>query len=163
MTANDRTPLKTDPKYGYFPRWPEDGDDWIHPEDVDAARGDDPQWPGVSPRRHGGRLCGVALRQGAAARTARVVAGSGPEGLEIGDWVEVVSRGMVNERRTGTIREMLWDEDAQANALSDLGERPADRAALRARGFAARGTSHVAGGLGTYPDYLSPAVSALTA
>jgi hypothetical protein len=37
-----------------------------------------------------------------------------PEGLEIGDWVEVVSRGMLNEPRTGTIREVLWDEDAQA-------------------------------------------------
>ena len=31
-------PLKTDPKYGYFPWWPEDGDGWVHPEDVAAAR-----------------------------------------------------------------------------------------------------------------------------
>ncbi len=37
-----------------------------------------------------------------------------PEGLEIGDWVEVVSRGLLNEPRTGTIREVVWDEDAQA-------------------------------------------------
>ena len=37
-----------------------------------------------------------------------------PEGIEIGDWVEVLARGMLNEPRTGTIREMLWDDDARA-------------------------------------------------
>ncbi len=35
MTA---PPLKTDPKYGYFPWWPEDGDAWVHPDDVATAR-----------------------------------------------------------------------------------------------------------------------------
>jgi hypothetical protein len=37
-----------------------------------------------------------------------------PEGFEMGDWVEVLSRGMRNEPRTGIIREMLWDERADA-------------------------------------------------
>lgn len=37
-----------------------------------------------------------------------------PEGFEIGDWVEVLSRGMRNEPRTGVIREMLWDDRARA-------------------------------------------------
>ena len=37
-----------------------------------------------------------------------------PEGFEIGDWVEVLSRGMLNEPRTGVVREMLWDERARA-------------------------------------------------
>src|SRR6185295_17341358 len=32
------------------------------------------------------------------------------EGFDIGDWVEVLSRGMRNEPRTGIIREMLWDD-----------------------------------------------------
>ena len=31
-------PLKTDPKYGYFPWWPQDGNDWLHPDDVAIAR-----------------------------------------------------------------------------------------------------------------------------
>ena len=33
-----------------------------------------------------------------------------PEEFDLGDWVEVLSRGMRNEPRTGVIREMLWDE-----------------------------------------------------
>ena len=36
-----------------------------------------------------------------------------PEGFEIGDWVEVRSRGMANEPRTGIIREMLGDDGAR--------------------------------------------------
>ena len=32
-----------------------------------------------------------------------------PEGFEIGDWVEVLSRGMKNTPRTGVIREMHWE------------------------------------------------------
>jgi hypothetical protein len=32
------------------------------------------------------------------------------EGFNIGDWVEVLARGQRNTPRTGTIREMLWDE-----------------------------------------------------
>ena len=35
MTA---PPLKMDPQFGYFPWWPEDGDGWVHPEDVAIAR-----------------------------------------------------------------------------------------------------------------------------
>jgi hypothetical protein len=30
------------------------------------------------------------------------------EGFDIGDWVEVLSRGQRNTPRTGVIREMLW-------------------------------------------------------
>ena len=51
-----------------------------------------------------------------------------PEGFEIGDWVEVLSRGMRNEPRTGVIREMLWDERGASDPLPDFRKRPADRA-----------------------------------
>ena len=111
MTA---PPLKTDPKYGYFPRWPQDGDAWVHPEDVDVVRSMIPS----------GR---VFRRDGTAGRYAVLHYGDvqlrvlpalwqevQPEGLEIGDWVEVVSRGMLNEPRTGAIREVLWDDDSRA-------------------------------------------------
>jgi hypothetical protein len=37
-----------------------------------------------------------------------------PEGLHIGDWVEVLTRGMLNEPRLGIICEMLWDDRARA-------------------------------------------------
>ena len=111
MTA---PPLKTDPKYGYFPHWPQDGDDWVHPEDVAVTRSLIPS--GRIFRRDGmsGRYAvlhyGEARLRVLPALWQEVM----PEGLEIGDWVEVMSRGMLNEPRTGTIREVLWDEDARA-------------------------------------------------
>jgi hypothetical protein len=107
-------PLKTDPKYGYFPRWPEDGNDWVHPEDVDVARSMIPS--GRVFRRDGMSGRYAVLHYGD--ERLRVLPALWqevlPEGLEIGDWVEVLSRGMLNDARTGTIREVLWDEDSRA-------------------------------------------------
>ena len=53
-----------------------------------------------------------------------------PEGFDIGDWVEVLSRGMRNEPRTGVIREMLWDESARAIHYLICRERRADPRAI---------------------------------
>jgi hypothetical protein len=46
------------------------------------------------------------------------------EGFDLGDWVEVLSRGMRNEPRVGVIREMLWDERAGAMRyqIADAGQ-----------------------------------------
>jgi hypothetical protein len=107
MTA---PPLKTDPKYGYFPWWPEDGDDWVHPEDVATARG---MIPSQRVFRRDGELGDFVLMHygDVTLRVRRTLwLQVEPEGLEIGDWVEVLARGMRNEARTGTIREVLWDE-----------------------------------------------------
>ncbi len=103
-------PLKTDPKFGYFPWWPEDGDDWVHPDDVAAARHMIPS--GRVFRRDGAEGDYVVLHYGATRLRVRRTLWQEvePEGLEIGDWVEVLTRGMRNEPRTGTIREMLWDD-----------------------------------------------------
>jgi hypothetical protein len=107
-------PLKTDPKYGYFPRWPQDGDDWIHPDDVATARSMIPS--GRVFRRDGMAGEYAVLQYGDVILRARPALWQEvePEGLKIGDWVEVLSRGMLNEPRTGTIREMLWDDDVRA-------------------------------------------------
>jgi hypothetical protein len=107
-------PLKTDPKYGYFPRWPQDGDDWIHPDDVPIARAMIPS--GRVFCRDGADGEYALLRYGDVTLRVRAALWQEiePEGLAIGDWVEVLSRGMLNEPRTGTIREMLWDENARA-------------------------------------------------
>jgi hypothetical protein len=37
-----------------------------------------------------------------------------PEGFEMGDWVEVLSRGKKNTPRTGVIREIHWEPRAHA-------------------------------------------------
>ncbi len=104
-------PLKTDPKYGCFLRWPQDGNDWLHPDDVALARDLLPsdrifRRDGLDGEFHRFHYGDITFR----ARPAlwQEVA---HEGFDIGDWVEVLSRGMRNEPRAGIIREMRWDED----------------------------------------------------
>lgn len=101
--------LKADPKYGFYPWWPEDGDDWIHPQDVARARSTIPS-PRVF-RRDGQRGEFVILRYGGLRlRVKRTMWQEVPwEGYDIGDWVEVLSRGQKNTPRTGVIREMEWE------------------------------------------------------
>jgi hypothetical protein len=104
--------LKTDPKYGFYPWWPEDGDDWLHPEDVDLARSLIPS-PRVF-RRDGQQDPFVVLHYGdLRLRVKRTLWQEvPPEGFEVGDWVEVLSRGQKNTPRTGVIREMHWEPRA---------------------------------------------------
>jgi hypothetical protein len=105
-------PLKTDPKYGYFPWWPEDGDAWLHPDDVAQARAMIPS--GRIFCRDGTDGEYGRLRYGDVTLRAKPTLWQevAPEGFEIGDWVEVRSRGLANEPRTGTIAEIAWDGHA---------------------------------------------------
>lgn len=105
--------MKTDPKYGYYPWWPENGDDWVHPEDADLARTLIPS-PRVF-RRDGEQGLFVVLHYGdLTLRVKRTLWQEvEPEGFEIGDWVEVLSRGMRNTPRTAIIQEMHWDPKAR--------------------------------------------------
>lgn len=105
-------PLKVDPKYGCFPWWPEDGDNWVHPEDVATARQMIPSDRVF--RRDGTSGEYLLMHYGdVTLRVRRTLWLEVPgEEFEIGDWVEVLARGMHNEPHTGTISEMLWDRDA---------------------------------------------------
>ena len=107
-------PLKTDPKYGCFPWWPEDGDAWVHPEDVAIARSMIPSDRVFRRESTSGTF--LVLHYGEMQFRARPTLWLEvePEGFEIGDWVEVLPRGMQNAPRTGTIREVLWDEGAKS-------------------------------------------------
>ncbi len=107
-------PLKTDPKYGCFPWWPQDGNDWLHPDDVALARTIIPSQRVF--RRDGGGGGYLLLRYGDIRLRVRPTLWLeiDHEGFEVGDWVEVLSRGMRNEPRTGVIREMRWDEHERA-------------------------------------------------
>jgi hypothetical protein len=113
--------MKTDPKYGYFPWWPQDDDRWIHPQDVSVARQLIPsrrvfRRDGREPR--GPRQPGEWLVLHYGDVRIRVLPTLWrevrPEGFEMGDWVEVLSRGLTNTPRTGVIREILWDPRARA-------------------------------------------------
>lgn len=103
-------PLKIDPKYGCFPWWPENGNEWVHPEDVDLARSMIPS--GRVFRRDGTAGDFLLLHYGDVTLRVRRTLWQEvePEGFELGDWVEVLSRGMRNEPRTGTIRDVIWDD-----------------------------------------------------
>ena len=109
-------PLKTDPKYGYFARWPQDGNDWLHPDDVALARTLIPS--GRIFRRDGIDGAYQLLHYGDIRLRARPALWQevSHEGFNIGDWVEVRSLGMRNEPRTGVIREVLWNERTRAIA-----------------------------------------------
>jgi len=103
-----------DPRYGYYPWWPENGNDWVHPEDVELAR---QRIPSMRIYRRDGEIGDfMVLHYGderlRVLRTLWQEVTS--EGFEIGDWVEVLSRGFRNTPRTGTIREMLWDVPSRA-------------------------------------------------
>jgi len=102
--------MKTDPKYGYYPWWPEDGNEWLHPEDVELARRLIPSMRIF--RREGEQGPFVVLHYGnIKLRVKRTLWQEvRAEGIEIGDWVEVLSRGYRNTPRTGVIREILWDD-----------------------------------------------------
>ena len=102
--------MKTDPRYGYYARWPEDGDAWVHPEDVSLARTlipSDRIWrrddlDGPFMQLTYGDIC---LR---VQPTLWVEVDS--EGLEIGDWVEVKSRVGKNAYQIAKLCDMLWGE-----------------------------------------------------
>jgi len=96
-------------RYGYFPWWPEDGDDWVHPEDVGVARRLIPS-PRVFRRIESANDWSV-LEYGPWRVRVRPTLWEeiAWEGYCLGDWVEVLSQGGQQTFRTGTIREMLWD------------------------------------------------------
>lgn len=106
--------VNIEPRYGYYPWWPEDGNEWLHPEDVDLARSMIPSQRVF--RREGEQGPFVLLTYGEVRlRVKRTLWQEvDGEGFELGDWVEVLSRCRQNEPRTGTIREMVWDERARA-------------------------------------------------
>ena len=115
---SDLPPLKTDPKFGYFPWWPEPLepsaiDAWLHPDDVAQARTMIPS--GRIFCRDGTDGEYGLLRYGDVSLRAKPTLWQEvqPEGFEIGDWVEVRTRGLANEPRTGTIAEIAWDHHAE--------------------------------------------------
>lgn len=106
--------MKIESRYGYYPWWPEDGNDWVHPDDIEVARKMIPSRRVF--RREPGEEPFVALHYGdIKLRVMRTLWQEiTNEGYELGDWVEVLSRCGNNEPRTATIREIVWDDRARA-------------------------------------------------
>ena len=105
----ESTPLKPPPLYGVFLRWPEDGEDWIHPFDVGIARHLLPgnrvfrrdEFDGVYFQFHYGEL-----KFRARPRIWLVVE---HEGFDIGDQVEVKSIKGRNWPQIASIGQVVWE------------------------------------------------------
>ena len=106
--------MKEEPRYGYYPWWPEDGNDWLHPKDVELARQILPSTRVF--RREGQQGPFVELHYGELRLRVRHTLWQevSSEGFEIGDWIEVLSRGQRNTLRTAKIREIRWDVRSRA-------------------------------------------------
>lgn len=103
-------PIKREPRHGYYPWWPEDGDGWVHPEDVAVARRMIPG-PRIW-RREGEQGDYVVIHYGPTSlRVKRTLWREVSfEGFDLGDFVEVRPRGLANEPHHGHVREMRWEE-----------------------------------------------------
>lgn len=127
--------LKTDPKYGHFPWWPEDGNDWVHPDDVAMARSFIPGpriWcrDGEQPLNAEVDQKFVILHYGTDQLRVRprLWQEIPPPEFALGDWIEVRSRLMTNDPHTGRIREVLWDEvEGAVRYQISVGGKPLER------------------------------------
>lgn len=107
---------RTEPDYGFFPWWPEDGDAWLYAEDVAIARSMIPSQQVWRRDVHPIVIEGVeyqVLRYGdIQIRVRQTLWRAAPhEGINLGDLVEVLPFGIKNEPQTGRIREVLIDEE----------------------------------------------------
>ncbi|MGI9430447.1 MAG: DUF6960 family protein [Bythopirellula sp.] len=105
--------MQLEPRYGYYPWWPEDGNEWLHPEDIEQARQMIPSLRIF--RRDGQRGPFVVLHYGQVKLRVKRTLWQEVDAVafEIDNWVEVLSRCQQNQPRTGTIREIVWDQRAR--------------------------------------------------
>lgn len=100
--------MRSELPYCVFPRWPQDDDAWIHPDDVPLVRR---LIPGTRVfRRAGQEGAYFVLRYGKLrlrVRAAMHLALRG-DGLDVGDLVEVCSQVGKNRALVATIGDMHW-------------------------------------------------------
>ena len=116
VEVNERAVSRVNPDFGFFPWWPEDGDSWVCPADITLARSIIPServWRReVDPEEFGGNRYEVLTYGVLRLRVRKTMWRTAPhEGINVGDWVEVLPYGIKNEPQTGKVREMLIDEE----------------------------------------------------
>lgn len=101
--------MRAEPPYRVYPWWPENGDAWVHPEDVRLVRR---LIPSTRVFRAAGRegaylvLTYGALRFRVKPTLRHAIPG---DGYELGDQVEVCSKMGKNRALVATIRDMRWN------------------------------------------------------
>ena len=105
--------LKRAVQYGVFPWWPQDGNDWIHPDDIRLARRLIPSSRVFRREPHDEEY--FLLRYGRDVIRAKPALWKvvRTDGFEIGDRVEILSRLGQNLPAVAVIREMRWNADAR--------------------------------------------------
>jgi len=112
----DQSELKVPDRFGVFPRWPAEGTDWIHPEDVSLVRE-----LGLIPSRR------IFCRHRLNDEFSKMTYGEleirlrpvlwlevKTDGYLIGDRVEIRSRMGVHKPDIATISEMFWNRQRNA-------------------------------------------------
>jgi hypothetical protein len=100
--------MRAEPEYRVYPRWPEDGEAWIHPEDVRLARR---LIPGTRVFRYRGREGSYLIltygkhRLRVKPTLRQAIPG---DGFDLGDCVEVCSKMGKNRPLVATIGDMRW-------------------------------------------------------
>jgi len=101
--------MRAEPPYRVYPWWPENGDAWVHPDDVRLTRR---LIPSTRVFRSAGRegqylvLTYGQLRIRVKPTLRHAVPG---DGFKLGDQVEVCSKLGKNRPLVATIREMRWN------------------------------------------------------
>ncbi len=99
--------------YAIYTRWPKDGNDWIHPEDVSLVRKLIPSRRVFRREADQGRynVFSYGKREFRIMPTMHMAIDG--EGLDIGDRVEVKSRLGKNNAFVGRVRDMRWNDRYQ--------------------------------------------------
>ncbi len=105
----ESTPLKPPPLYGVFQRWPEDGEDWIHPFDVGVARHLLPGNRIFRRAEFDGEFFAFRYGQLMFRARPRIWLIVEHQGFDIGDQVEIRSLMGKNWPQIATINQMLWN------------------------------------------------------
>ena len=95
--------------FGIFPWWPEDGIDWIHPDDVATARQLVPSTRVLRRERRSGRFAHLFYGETRVRVRPTLWHLVRSEGLEVGDWIEIRSHMGRNLPGLGVIREVRYD------------------------------------------------------
>ena len=103
--------LKLPQRFGAFPRWPEDGTDWIHPDDVQLVEGLIPSRRIFERHRLNGDNEYSKVCYGELSIRIRPVLWLEvkTDGYLIGDRVEIRSRMGAKKPDIASIQEMFWD------------------------------------------------------
>ncbi len=114
MPHEEKFPLKRPPAHGVYLRWPLDGCDWIHPEDVEIAVTMIPSRRVFLREDFDDQY--VLLTYGQARIRVRPTMWTEvqSDGYEVGDQVEIRSQLGKREPAIATIEEIFWNRDSQS-------------------------------------------------